>query len=73
MADVPLPGGRHRFELRRDGKAVWLVDHRPCDGSWMATEASFARFISEFRRSAPEHPFERALEVTYAPPPHANR
>jgi len=73
MADVPIPGGRDRFALERDGDAVWLVDHRPCDGSWMATEASFARFISEFRRSAPEFPFERALEVTYAPPPHANR
>jgi len=73
MADVPIPGGRDRFALERDGEAVWLVDHRPCDGSWMATEASFARFISEFRRSAPEHPFEQALEVSYAPPPHANR
>jgi AraC-like DNA-binding protein len=73
MADVPIPGERDRFELQRDGDAVWLVDHRPCDGGWMATEAGFARFISEFRRSAPEHPFEQALEVTYAPPPHANR
>ncbi|EAR52567.1 transcriptional regulator, AraC family protein [Oceanicola granulosus HTCC2516] len=73
MADVPLPGGRDRFALERDGNAVWLVDHKPADGSWMATEASFARFISEFRRSAPEYPFEQALEVTYAPPPHANR
>jgi AraC-like DNA-binding protein len=73
MADVPIPGGRDRFALDRDGEAVWLLDHRPCDGSWMATESSFARFISEFRRSAPEHPFELALEVTYAPPPHANR
>ncbi|MBK0327045.1 AraC family transcriptional regulator ligand-binding domain-containing protein [Rhodobacteraceae bacterium F11138] len=73
MADVPIPGRRDRFELVREGAAVWLVDHRPCDGSWMATESSFARFISEFRRSAPEYPFEQALEVTYAPPPHANR
>ena len=73
MADVPIPGGRDRFELSREGDAVWLVDHGPADGGWMATEASFARFISEFRRSAPEHPFELALEGTYAPPPHANR
>ncbi|AHM05915.1 Transcriptional regulator, AraC family [Roseibacterium elongatum DSM 19469] len=73
MADVAIPGGRDRFELERKGDTVWLVDNRPCDGNWMATEASFARFISEFRRSAPEHPFEQALEVTYAPPPHANR
>lgn len=73
MADVSIPGQRDRFEIHREGDAVWLVDNRPDDGSWMATEASFARFISEFRRSAPEHPFEQALEVTYAPPPHANR
>ncbi|SLN72096.1 AraC family transcriptional regulator [Roseisalinus antarcticus] len=73
MADVLIPGGRDPFELVRDGEAVWLVDHRPPDGSWMATEAGFARFISEFRRSAPEHPFELALEVSFAPPPHANR
>lgn len=73
MADVPIPGGQDRFEIVREGDAVWLVDHRPCDGTWMATESSFARFISEFRRSAPEHPFELALDVTYAPPPHANR
>lgn len=73
MADVPIPGGRERFELLREGAEVWLVDHRPADGNWMATEAGFARFISEFRRSAPEFPFEQALEVTYPPPPHANR
>lgn len=73
MADVVIPGGRDRFELVREADTIWLVDHRPCDGSWMATEASFARFISEFRRSAPEYPFEQALEVSYAPPPHANR
>lgn len=73
MADVPIPGGRDRFEITQEGDTVWLIDHRPDDGNWMATEASFARFISEFRRSAPEHPFEHSLEVTYAPPPHANR
>ncbi|MDF0595958.1 AraC family transcriptional regulator [Psychromarinibacter halotolerans] len=73
MADVPIPGGRGRFEIQREGNAVWVVDHRPSDGNWMATESGFARFISEFRRSAPEYPFEQALEVTYAPPPHANR
>jgi hypothetical protein len=73
MADVPIPGGRDRFALERDGEAVWLVDRRPCDGGWMATEASFPRFVSEFRRSASERPFEPALDKTYAPPPHAKR
>lgn len=76
MADVPIPGGRDRFELVREGRGgreAWLVDHRPHDGTYLATEASFARFISEFRRSAPERPFGLALEVTYDPPPHADR
>lgn len=73
MADVPVPGGRDRFELMREGPALWLVDRRPADGGYLAIEASFARFVSEFRRSAPEHPFGLELEVTYAPPPHAAR
>ena len=73
MAEVSIPGGRDRFELSMERDGLWLIDHRPHDGNWLATEASFARFISEFRRSAPEHPFELALEVTYSPPPHADR
>lgn len=73
MADVTIPNDLDRFELLNERDEVWLVDNRPVNGNWLATEASFARFISEFRRSAPEHPFELALEVTYQPPPHANR
>lgn len=73
MAEVVIPGGRDRFELVEEGDEVWLIDHRPHDGNWLAAEASFARFISEFRRSAPEHQFELALEVTYPAPPHAHR
>lgn len=73
MADVTIPNDLDRFELLKERGEVWLVDNKPVNGNWLATEASFARFISEFRRSAPEHPFELALDVTYEPPPHADR
>lgn len=36
MADVAIPCGRDRFELVREADAIWLVDHRPCDGRWMS-------------------------------------
>jgi AraC-like DNA-binding protein len=73
MADVTIPHDLDRFELLKERDEVWLVDNKPINGNWLTTEASFARFISEFRRSAPEHPFELALDVTYEPPPHADR
>lgn len=73
MAEVDLPGGRDRFELRESGDEVWIVDHAVFDGTaHIALEASFARFISEFRRSFPDRTFELAMEVTYPPPPHAD-
>lgn len=73
MADAAVTGNNDRFELQFQGEEVWLVDNNARDQDWLAIESSFARFISEFRRSAPEYPFELALEVRYAPPPHANR
>lgn len=73
MADVTIPDGRDRFELLHDKGDVWLVDNNPTTRGFLTVEASFARFISEFRRSAPEYPFELALDVTYQPPPHADR
>ncbi len=73
MADVAIPHGRARFELSQEGRDVWLIDNTPTDRGWMATEASFARFISEFRRAAPDYPFGLALQVTFSPPPHAHR
>ena len=74
MSDVGLPANRDRFELtHRDGE-LWIVDHLVLpDQEYMATEASFARFISEFRRSFPGATFEVALEVTYPPPPHVDQ
>lgn len=73
MADVTIPNDLDRFELLNEHDEVWLIDNKPVNGNWLATEASFARFISEFRRSAPEYPFELALDVTYEQPPHADR
>lgn len=61
MAEVEIPGGRARFGILREGDAVWLVDNSPAQGRWMATEASVARIVSEFRRSSPEIPVALAL------------
>lgn len=73
MADMQIAYKHDRFEFHREGAEVWLIDHNLDDRNWMAIESSFARFISEFRRSAPEYPFELALDVKYSPPPHADR
>ncbi|CUH82537.1 AraC family transcriptional regulator [Tropicibacter naphthalenivorans] len=72
MAETPGLAGRDRFELRHENGQLWLVDHLIVDGpAYLQLEASFARFISEFRRSFPSLTFAIALEVSYAPPPHA--
>ncbi len=74
MGDVELPTGVERFELLNSDDGLWLIDHlvSPPDQSFWA-EVSFARFISEFRRSFPDATFELAMEVTYAPPPHVDQ
>lgn len=72
MADVDLPLGTDRFELQHAEIGLWIVDHRIVPREeYLSVEASFARFISEFRRSFPETTFEIGMEVTYPPPPHA--
>lgn len=71
MAENDVQAGRDRFELRQTGGEVWIVDHLSVEGSeYIALEASFARFISEFRRSFPDQVFALEMEVTYPPPPH---
>ena len=71
MADVALPEGVDRFELVQTENELWIVDHLHLPPeNYLAVEASFARFISEFRRSFPGARFEVALEVTFPPPPH---
>lgn len=72
MADVDTMNGADRFEVLDRAGEVWIVDHVPVpDGDYLGIEVSFARFISEFRRSFPDHVFAIEMDVTYAPPPHA--
>lgn len=74
MASGKLPSGTNRFEVLHHDGGLWIVDHLPVSpDAYLATEASFARFISEFRRSFPDATFEIALEVTYPPPPHVDQ
>ncbi len=74
MGDVELPPGVERFELLRTADGLWIVDHLvlPPEMSFWS-EVSFARFISEFRRSFPEATFEIGMEVTFPPPAHVNQ
>ncbi len=72
MAEVDIAGAPDRYELLREGGAVWIVDHVAVSGpGHIGLEASFARFVSEFRRSFPDVPFALEMEVTYPAPPHA--
>ena len=62
-----------RYELREEESGVWIIDHFDAPPEqFIVTEASLARFISEFRRSFPEHRFAIEIEVRFAPPPHAD-
>lgn len=73
MADNDALAGRDRFALVQERGEVWIVDHLPVAGpDYIGIEASFARFISEFRRSFPDQTFELEMQVTYAPPPHVD-
>ncbi len=73
MADVDLPAGTDRYELLETADGLWIVDHLVMpDDAYLGTEASFARFMSEFRRSFPDVTFATGLEVTYPPPPHVD-
>ncbi|WP_370205603.1 AraC family transcriptional regulator [Pararhodobacter marinus] len=72
IADTNAMAGRDRFEIRRSGSDVWILDHLPvADADYLMMEASFARFISEFRRAFPDKVFALALDVSWPPPPHA--
>lgn len=71
MAENEGLTGRDRFELLEAAGEVWIVDHLPVFGpDYIGLEASFARFISEFRRSFPDQTFALEMDVTYPPPPH---
>lgn len=72
MADVDIMKSTDRFDVLDRGGELWIVDQLPVpDGEYIGIEASFARFISEFRRSFPDRIFAIEMHVTYAPPPHA--
>ena len=74
MFDVRPTSGIDRFELLKTDAGLWIVDHLVLpDKNYLGTETSFARFISEFRRSFPDATFEIGLEVTYPPPPHVDQ
>lgn len=71
MADIDIMQGGDRFEVVIENDEVWIVDHLPQPNETpMAIEASFSRYISEFRRSFPDRVFGMETEVTYAPPPY---
>jgi AraC-like DNA-binding protein len=74
MGDVELPMDADRFELQRSADGLWIIDHLvlPPEMSFWS-EVSFARFISEFRRSFPDATFEIGMEVTYPPPLHVDQ
>ncbi len=74
MGDVELPPGVDRFDLQHNADGLWIVDNLvlPPDMSFWS-EVSFARFISEFRRSFPDATFEIGMQVTYPPPPHVDQ
>lgn len=73
MSELDAIEGADRFEVSIENDKVWLIDNlsQPNETP-MAIEASFSRFISEFRRSFPEQTFAIELEVTYAPPPYVD-
>jgi len=73
MSELDVIQGADRFEVAIENDEVWLIDHLPQPNETpMAIEASFSRFISEFRRSFPEQTFAIEMEVTYAPPPYVD-
>lgn len=71
IADVDILSAPDRFELRRDGGAVWLIDHFPnANASPTAIEQTFANFVGNFRRMMPDVAFLQGVYVTYPAPPH---
>lgn len=73
MVDIDIMESGPRFSVSRDGSEVWIIDNRPDPNRSPAlTEAAFGRFIGEFRRNLPEHPFAVRIEMTHAKPAHAD-
>lgn len=73
MSEVDIMDGKDRYEIITEDGRVWITDNLPNPNeSPMAIEASFSRFISEFRRSFPDQAFALHLEVTYPAPPYVD-
>lgn len=73
MVEIDIMDGGRRFSVSQDGGEVWIIDNRPDPNRSPAlTEAAFGRFIGEFRRNLPEHPFAVRIEMTHAKPAHAD-
>ena len=73
MADVSPGAEGDRYELLQKPGGLWIVDHLIMPATdYLGTEASFARFVSEFRRSFPDVTFAIEMEVVYAAPPHVH-
>lgn len=71
IADVDILSAPDRFELRREGGAVWLIDHFPnANASPTAIEQTFANFVGNFRRMMPDAAFLQGVYLTYPAPPH---
>lgn len=71
MADFPVGGGADRFEFRREGDALWLIDHFPgADVAPVAIEETFANMIVNFQKAAPERNFALEVQVSFPAPPH---
>ena len=73
MIEVDVMDSGERFAVVSEKGEVWIVDNRPNpNASPEITEAAFGRFIGEFRREFPDRPFALQIEVTHAPPLHAD-
>lgn len=73
MVEIDIMEGGPRFSVAQEGSEVWIIDNRPDPNRSPAlTEAAFGRFIGEFRRNLPEHPFAVQIEMTHDKPAHAD-
>lgn len=73
MVEVDVMESGERFSIEPAPEGVWIVDNRPNPNSFPElTEANYARFVSEFSREFPDHPFALAIEVTHSPPSYAD-
>jgi AraC-like DNA-binding protein len=67
--EVELEGGGDRFQLRRSGAQLWVVDTRKNPNDFPElTETSFARMVCTSRRWFRDKQFVKAVHVTHPEP-----